>query len=379
MMTLDLMRRVNPEQYDSWRLEFDACLEPVRRRVPPHGDEPADHRELSPGGLALINQALTVTDYLTRPPRQMLVDDLLACRSTAFMYGEAGAGKSFAALDLALHVAAGLPWHGRGVRQGPVTYFAGEGADGLGQRIESWMAHHGLTRTDLRDFRLLPVAVDLLEEKEETMRDFGSYFKPALAVVDTFARSLTSGDENSVADVTSAIAKAELLRADSDCTVLFVHHMNKSGDYRGSTGIHATVDSMFEVKKRAKAAAGVTLSCRKQKDQRPFEPLNFDLVELGASCVLRMTTGTQLSIAAEQILELLASYAIATLFGRRSVQTRRSIQLATGFGKTTAVEALHDLREKELVQVIGIGSRKAEFLAITGDGLVAVRDRSFGV
>ena len=48
-------------------------------------------------------------------------------RSFTMMYGAPGTGKSFLAIDMALSVANGLPWHGYETKQGAVLYIAGEG------------------------------------------------------------------------------------------------------------------------------------------------------------------------------------------------------------------------------------------------------------
>ena len=47
-------------------------------------------------------------------------------------------GKTFVALDMALSIAKGLPFHGLPTKQGAVAYIAGEGARGLLGRIEAW-------------------------------------------------------------------------------------------------------------------------------------------------------------------------------------------------------------------------------------------------
>ena len=46
------------------------------------------------------------------------------------------------ALDLALTIAAGLPWNGEEARPGPVVYIAAEGADHVLRRADAWCAYH---------------------------------------------------------------------------------------------------------------------------------------------------------------------------------------------------------------------------------------------
>lgn len=47
-----------------------------------------------------------------------VVDGLMPRSGLTVLYGESGSGKTFNALDLACHVAAGLPWRGLDVEQG---------------------------------------------------------------------------------------------------------------------------------------------------------------------------------------------------------------------------------------------------------------------
>ena len=69
------------------------------------------------------------------PPSEMdwrgaelnLVKGILGHGMMALLYGESGAGKSFIAISLALHVALGREWCGRKVKQGFVVYLASEG------------------------------------------------------------------------------------------------------------------------------------------------------------------------------------------------------------------------------------------------------------
>jgi RecA-family ATPase len=61
--------------------------------------------------------------------KSALVRRLLYPRDAAMLYAESGAGKSFIAADLGWHIALGLDWNGRKVKQAPVIYAALEGVD----------------------------------------------------------------------------------------------------------------------------------------------------------------------------------------------------------------------------------------------------------
>ena len=132
------------------------------------------------------------------PPVEFLVDQLLPERSFTMMYGAPGSGKSFLAIDMALSVANGLPWHGYETKQGAVLYIAGEGVAGMGKRWKAWAKHRGLT--EKADMHVLPVAVNFMDETEitrllYTIDKLDRQF--AMVVVDTVRRSMHGAEENS--------------------------------------------------------------------------------------------------------------------------------------------------------------------------------------
>ncbi|WP_185803976.1 AAA family ATPase [Pontivivens nitratireducens] len=53
----------------------------------------------------------------------------------SMLYGPSNAGKTFVALDIAMHIAAGQPWRGLRVNGGPVLYIAAEGGAGIRNRL----------------------------------------------------------------------------------------------------------------------------------------------------------------------------------------------------------------------------------------------------
>ncbi len=58
--------------------------------------------------------------------RRALVEGWLGLGDFSMVYGGSGEGKSFLAVDLAVHVAAGMAWHGQAVERGAVVYIAAE-------------------------------------------------------------------------------------------------------------------------------------------------------------------------------------------------------------------------------------------------------------
>jgi AAA domain len=103
----------------------------------------------------------SIDDLQGLPDPLWLVADFVPERSIAMLFGPPGVGKSFVALDLALSVATGRPWHGRATRRGPVVYVFAEGQAGAKKRINGWLKTHelkplGLSPSLLRGFLRVP-------------------------------------------------------------------------------------------------------------------------------------------------------------------------------------------------------------------------------
>lgn len=271
---------------------------PPREEPPP---EPPDEREALADKLR--GKLLTVAGVLELPAPSYLVDDVLVRDSIAVLFGKPGSGKSFLALDFGLCVAGGLPWQGREVRGGPVLYVAAEGVAGLGKRVAAWQE---ATRVDRLDgIWFMPGALNLLQtERVAALVEVAAELKPALVVLDTLARSMVGGDENSARDVGVAVDAADRLRVATGATVLLVHHTTKDGSaFRGSSALEGAADTMLEC---TDDDGWMRLACEKQKDDAEFPPIRLrrEVVTLAdgftTSCVLRAPSGLEASAVADR-------------------------------------------------------------------------------
>ena len=211
------------------------------------------------------------------PPVEWLVDGLLTKHGFSVLYGEPGAGKSFLAIDMALSVAYGKAWHDNPVQRGAVLYIAGEGVGGLGKRIKAWQAHHKLT-ADV-PFYVLPTAVRFREpdDVERLLRTIDNLDTKFSAVfVDTVARALLGGDENSATDMGLFVDACEIVKRHCECAVVAIHHSGKDAarGMRGSTALLGAVDTSIKVSKLEET---VTLATEKQKDAEPMPDVAFTM------------------------------------------------------------------------------------------------------
>src|SRR5690606_29160652 len=99
--------------------------------------------------------------------------------------------------------------------------------------------------------------------------------KPVLIVIDTLARAMKGGDENSAQDMGALNdAVSALIQATGAC-VMLVHHSgkNKASGARGSSALLGAIDTEIEVD-------GGQIIVRKQRDLELAEPLGFRLLSV---------------------------------------------------------------------------------------------------
>ncbi len=238
---------------------------------------------------------LTRAELHAMPDPEWIVPEVLAADSFAVLYGAPGAAKSFMALDLACSIASGYTFHGAAVKRGQVLVSVGEGLRGMKWREEAWTLAHQEADTDAldRNLHILPRAVHLLEEREaEMFINTAEYIAQTsdeplrLVIIDTLARAMVGGDENSAKDMGMAVDVCERIRRATGATVLAVHHSGVEGTReRGSTSLRGAADTSIMMQKED-GSNNIIFSPRKMKDYETPAPRQFILSQYGHSAVL---------------------------------------------------------------------------------------------
>lgn len=180
---------------------------------------------------------------LERP--RWLVREIIPRVGLAVVFGEPKCGKSFWAVDLALHVAYGWPYRGRKVQAGPVVYIAAEGQGGFADRIEAWRLANLQDEAGDAPFFLVAQPVALVADAEHLRADVTAQTDaPVLIVIDTLARTYT-GKEADDESMGAYVKAAESLRDRFSCAVLVVHHTgwNEKERLRGSSALRGAYDT----------------------------------------------------------------------------------------------------------------------------------------
>lgn len=182
------------------------------------------------------------------------------------VYGKSNVGKTFFALDLAMHVAAGVDWHGVLCGGFGVVYVAGEGGSGINNRVEAIRSD----RPDLMNgnFILMKTALDLCGSTDaaaisDALKD--AHISPNLIVIDTLAMAFGGGDENTAKDMGMFVQNCRSIRIATGAHVMVIHHSGKdpSKGARGSGSLRAASDTEIELTREGVVILAIQ---RKQRD-----------------------------------------------------------------------------------------------------------------
>jgi hypothetical protein len=195
-----------------------------------------------------------VDDIAANIVKEEIVEGVLGVGESSCWYGPPGVAKSVLVEDLALHVACGLPWHGRNVRRGAVVYVALERESLVKRRAVAFRLSKGAQGApfaivggvyDLRDpgaaAQLVGVIRDIERETEQ---------KAALIVIDTVSRALSGGNENSPEDMGAVVASDSILKAKTGAHIAWIHHSPIGAErLRGHSSLLGAMDVTVSVTK----------------------------------------------------------------------------------------------------------------------------------
>lgn len=184
------------------------------------------------------------------------VKDLIPATGLGAAYGKPGSGKTFWALDLAMHIASGKGYANKLTKHGPCAYIALESGRRFQNRVMKWAEENDTNMADV-PFIVTPDQINLLNPDKDAERiikglrrqerRFGKPFK--LVVIDTLSRAMAGGNENSPEDMTAFVASCDRIWKELECFVLIIHHVGKDAaqGLRGHSSLLGAVDTEIEV------------------------------------------------------------------------------------------------------------------------------------
>jgi hypothetical protein len=237
-------------------------------------------------------------------PPEWLIEGVIPKGALIVVYGEPSAGKTFIAISMAMSIATAVPWADLKVKKGPAVYVAGEGLIDLGTRKAAWMKLH--RPREKPEGGLLPEAVNLLEPTSvDRLLEELMAVMPSVVIIDTLARAMVGGDENSARDMGRLVDHAEQIVKQIGATVILIHHTGKFGtSERGSSALRGAADAMIQVEQGAELGhskgVALNLTCEKMRLGKEFKPfkvvLTPILVEIKQTSVPCAAVGGQIAL-----------------------------------------------------------------------------------
>lgn len=275
-------RRTQIDRVDDYRTRlYDEDTDVERLRVEPDTWQEHGIRSTTP---ALLNDV----SIIDTPDTPQVIRGIFPANSLGLIAAPTGAGKSHLALSSAIAVTLKTPWFGRFEidTPGQVLCVLGEGAGGVKSRIIAGKESYGCPLDFPLGILLHLDAFSLQSDVDVSalLRRIPGDVELRLIYLDTWARLLLPGDENSQRDAGIGIAAMDKIRRATGATVVALHHLNATGEReRGSTALKAAVDTAIRIVPQSQGIRRVV--CDKSRDAEPFAPFHFSLMPVGPSVV----------------------------------------------------------------------------------------------
>jgi AAA domain-containing protein/DnaB helicase-like protein len=210
--------------------------------------------------------------YDASEPLAFLVDGLITKGSVNLLVGEGGSKKTWAALDLAVCVAAGNNWLDFPTEQTTVLIVDEEsGERRLRRRLYETLNGHLIKRGTSVPIAFTSLSMLNLRNLDDVNALHAMIIQTGagLVIVDALADIMPGADENAVKDVQPLFMNLRRVAESTQAAILVIHHSNKqNGSYRGSTAIKGAVDLMLMVESPTESKY-ITFSADKARDIEP--------------------------------------------------------------------------------------------------------------
>lgn len=166
------------------------------------------------------------------PPVPWICDNVAARGCLTVLAGEAGQGKSWLALALAKGVSEGKSAAGIPCTRGTVMYVDAEnGFHEMHRRVRS-MKLNGECEVYLAEGFDLGL-------NQAGLAHYLAVTKPSLLILDGLRSLWPTGDENDSAGTSIMLNQLRIMLQEYEVSAILIHHLNKLGNYRGSSAIAA--------------------------------------------------------------------------------------------------------------------------------------------
>ena len=209
-------------------------------------------------------QAFTAKDCINYPPVSYIVEDLIEAGTITMVSGKEKIGKTYVLMNLALCMAAGLPWLGMQTMQdakGNILWINLDMPRNTTMRRinqisngieESWeirkpdlFKNFGMMDGQLfRDYGYKNrIQFYSASDAVDCLREYMIENNVKVCFIDNLVQIEGSAEENKANDIQAVFSGLKQLRDETDCAFIVIHHTTKNGDRgRGSSAIFGETD-----------------------------------------------------------------------------------------------------------------------------------------
>jgi hypothetical protein len=231
--------------------------------------------------------------------KEEIVQGVLGAGEFSLFVAKPGTAKSVLVGDIGCHIAAGLDWHGRKVKQGLVVFYAAERKRLTERRVAAWRKKHGVTNipfvvvggkldmtTGLIDAKALAATIKRLEEKCK--------HECVLIILDTVTRTFGPGDQHQSRDMQRYVQSVDELNRATNAHIAAIHHSPWNEDRgKGAIDLDGAIDVSFVVTVKGTGPDKVfTLACTGANDGEdgPVTSFRLESITLGTDADGKVTT-----------------------------------------------------------------------------------------
>ena len=279
-------------------------------RFEPLADEPPSNGKHTVVLNSLAYKTVNDVELAKRPAPIWIARNYIQAGAVGVMAAEGGAGKSALCIDIALRRTFGVPeWAGERLVPGSTLWFAGEGLRSIGPRGRAWRQHHqhplGVRGVDGAELIAVDERITALSTERGMERLIATHAAECdrlgalvqLVVLDTMSTLWRGENENDASEVARWVDQLLLFAANTGCSVLLVHHLNKlppsrkpgpqDGDVirlisldavRGASALRDNTDFVIALSKVA--GGGFDLGSIKQRDAELVDPRRFHIQKI---------------------------------------------------------------------------------------------------
>jgi hypothetical protein len=227
-------------------------------------------------------QLILPGDLQIQPGPECLVAGIMGTWELAIIHSGPNGGKTALVSHMALCIAAGMPFAGREVLQGPTVYCVGEGNRGFRKRVKALFQRAGIDQDNRTPFYVLDEVPDLCQKAnaDRLIDDIKTQLKspPRLIVIDTLSKAMPHGDDGKGEHMKPLLDHCRHIANVFRCVVLILHHPGWADKTRIRGWSGATGDVETEIKIEGERRGTRTATITKSRDLECVgETMQFDI------------------------------------------------------------------------------------------------------